>query len=68
MDKSFSFITLISLIHSSTDPQVSHPMSSGEIIALVIGSLLLILVALCLIAWYHRERQRRLKADGLIPG
>lgn len=60
----------ISIVRTSlsADPPVSHPMSSGEIIALVIGSLLLILVALCLITWYHRERQRRLKADGLIPG
>ncbi|CAH3145354.1 unnamed protein product [Pocillopora meandrina] len=59
----------ISIVRTSlSDPQVSHPMSSGEIIALVIGSLLLTLVALCLITWYHRERQRRLKADGLIPG
>lgn len=49
-------------------PQHHVPMAPGEIIALVIGSLLLILIALSLIIWCHRERQRRRKAEGLIPG
>ncbi|RMX45146.1 hypothetical protein pdam_00016496 [Pocillopora damicornis] len=73
MDEEFEFRVIFESLFlginlERLNPPVSHPMSSGEIIALVIGSLLLILVALCLITWYHRERQRRLKADGLIPG
>ncbi|PFX14744.1 Vascular endothelial growth factor receptor 2 [Stylophora pistillata] len=57
------------LITSLSRPVPHHvPMAPGEIIALVIGSLLLILIALSLIIWCHKERQRRRKAEGLIPG
>ncbi|KAJ7358907.1 hypothetical protein OS493_020745, partial [Desmophyllum pertusum] len=53
---------------SKNEPALAEALTTAELAGLVVGLLLAALIAICLVVWCYRERQRQMKARGRVSG
>lgn len=62
------FLCLFHFVFFFSEPAIPEALTTAEVAGLVVGLLLAALIAICLIVWCYRERQRQMKARGRVSG